>query len=97
LVKIIKMPNKSYRKGYNFERRVKQYLEDKGYFVMRNPKSRFPDGLAVNKEDIFLYECKVNKYLSKEEKKKVKELKKITGLKFVVFYREGNKLKKYFI
>ena len=91
------MVNKSYSKGYNFERRVKQFLESEGYFVMRNPKSRFPDGLAVKKDDIFLYECKVNKYLSKEEKKKANELKKITGLKFVVFYRDGYKLKKYLI
>ena len=89
------MANKSYIKGYNFERRVRQFLEREGYFVMRNPKSRFPDGLAVNRKDIFLYECKVNKYLSKEEKKKAEELKRLTGLKFVVFYREGRKIKKY--
>lgn len=91
------MVNRSYRKGYNFERRVKQFLEREGYLVMRNAKSRFPDGLAVRKGDIFLYECKVNKYLSKEEKKKAKELKKLTGLRFVVFYREGKKIEKYLI
>ncbi len=89
------MVNRSYKKGYNFERRVKKFLESEGYLVMRNAKSRFPDGLAVKKGDIFLYECKVNKYLNKEEKKKAKELMQITGLRFVVFYREGKKLRKY--
>jgi len=38
--------NKSYRKGYAFERRVVSQLSRLGYFVVRQGKSAFPDIIA---------------------------------------------------
>ena len=41
------MASKEYKKGYAFEKRVQKYLENQGYYVFRNPKSAFPDLLAI--------------------------------------------------
>ena len=83
------MVNRSYRIGYNFERRVIKYLESHGYFVIRSGKSRFPDGIAVHKNGcVLIFECKVNKYLSREEKKRAAEIYEKTGIKLTVFWRE---------
>ena len=110
--------NKSYRIGYNFQRRVKKYLEKKNWNVIIQPRSKFPDITAwkpfVNKENtpiflntefpnqeslplvaffVLMVECKVNKYLTKEEKKKTKEL--LLNNKcdlFLTAYRKNRKL-----
>lgn len=89
------MVNKSYQKGYRFQQRVKNYLERIGYFVMISPKSRFPDGVAVRNNNAFLFECKINKYLTKEEKRKVEWLRMFYNIPFIVFYRDGRKLRWY--
>ena len=44
--------NKSYRKGYNFQRRVKKYLEKKGFEVIVRPRSQFPDITAYKKLEV---------------------------------------------
>jgi len=109
--------NKSYRKGYAFQRRVKKYLEKQGFECIIRPRSQFPDITAYcklgakieanifynNGKDsiksmidpfiIFDIECKVNKYLTKEEKEKA--LKRISDGKcnaFFVAYRKNRKL-----
>lgn len=75
--------------GITFERRVIKHLEKHGYFVIRSGKSKFPDGIGVHKNGcVVLFECKVNKYLSKEEKKRAKEITEKTGLPLTVFWRE---------
>jgi len=89
------MPNKSYQKGYRFQQRVKKYLENLGYFVMISPKSRFPDGIALKSEKSFLFECKWNKYLSKEEKEKARELVEKHDVSFVVFWNNKGKIDSY--
>jgi len=74
------MPNPSYKKGYRFELRVKKYLEDKGYIVIRQGKSAFPDLIAINIKHnlpfIMFVECKVNGYLPKNDREKFKKLYK---------------------
>ena len=66
------MPNRSYQKGYRWERRVKAYFEGLGCVVFRQGKSRFPDLLVFSGKDrkipVFFVECKWNKYLSKKER-----------------------------
>jgi len=40
------MTNKQYAKGYRFEKRVQRFLTEKGYKVIRQGRSQFPDLLA---------------------------------------------------
>jgi Holliday junction resolvase len=106
------MVNRSYRIGYNFQRRVKKYMEGKGWNVIARPKSQFPDlhcwryippiiACVGEEKTVFGYnvievECKVNKYLTKDEKQQAKDLlenKKCS--KFIVAYRDKRKLKFY--
>lgn len=91
--------NKSYVIGYRFQLRVKRWLEKRGWWVRMSPKSSFPDGIAVkkakNNHKVLLFECKVNKYLSKKEKEKAQELKDKLKVRFCVFYREGREIKCY--
>lgn len=89
------MVNKNYQKGYRFQQRVKKYLEKEGYFVILSPKSRFPDGVAILEGKTFFFECKWNKYLTKEEKEKGKELMLKWGMRFVVFWNNYHKLSSY--
>jgi len=111
--------NKSYRKGYKFQRRTKKWLEEKGWNVIIQPRSLFPDIIAwtVCKDakdspiygkkiytntketqnspfyDVVAIECKVNKYLTKEEKEKAAELlSKLTVSHFFIAHRKGYKL-----
>ena len=99
------MVNRSYKIGYNFERRIRLWLEKLGYFVIRSGKSKFPDGHAAGKFmptpqfifPQFYFECKVNKYLDKEEKQRGLEIKEKTGLPFVVFYRKNRKILYYIL
>ena len=95
------MPNKSYRIGYQFEARCRKNLESQGFVVIRSGKSRFPDFVALRIVEgpvlpkIFFGECKVNKYISKEEKEKADEIKLKTKLPFLVFYRKDHKIRWY--
>ena len=60
----------NYKRGVHFEYRVIKYLRENGFFVVRQAKSSFPDIIAVRKSTgkKICIECKVNGYLSKEEK-----------------------------
>jgi len=89
------MPNKSYQKGYRFQQRVKKILETKGMFVMLSPKSSFPDGIATDGNTTFFLECKMNKYLSKEEEEKGRELMKKYNTAFMVFWSDNKIIKFY--
>jgi Holliday junction resolvase len=61
--------NTSYRKGRQFEYRVRDYLEDLGFLVVRSPGSRAPfDLLAISaKGPILLIQCKVTGILPPAE------------------------------
>jgi len=94
------MPNKNYLRGTQFERDVRDRLRSVGFFVQRAPKSQFPDGVALRKFNNvlpkqFLFECKIRKYISKEEKNKADMIKLQTGLPFYVFYKENHKIRWY--
>ncbi len=55
------MVNKSYLKGYRFEKRVQKHLESEGWWVKRSGKSSFPDLICVNDGAVWVVECKFNK------------------------------------
>lgn len=85
------------RKGDAFERYVKSKLIKQGFFCARQPRSAFPDLIAVKKGDlgvaeIFFIECKVNKYISKEERAALKELSEKHGANAVVCFRKDRKI-----
>jgi len=88
------MANRSYRIGYNFERRVRKFLQSQypQGIIIRQGKSSFPDLWLLLPNGNHAYECKVNKYLSKEEKEKAKYIKD-RGFPFTVVYREGHKMR----
>jgi len=65
--------NNNYRRGYNFELRVKRSLEKRGYFVVRSSGSHGPaDLLAVSKDGkVLAVQCKLDGYLSPKEFRKL--------------------------
>jgi len=94
------MPNRNYLKGTQFERDVKKRLESVGYHIQRSPKSQFPDGIALRTfksilPKQFMFECKMRKHMSREEKSKADIIKLKTGLPFLVFYKEDGKIRWY--
>lgn len=68
----------AYKKGYSFERELKEYLTGNGWSVIRSGGSKKPDLVAAKDGKIMVIECKVTKdnkvYLAKEE---VLHLKKV--------------------
>jgi len=81
------MPNKNYISGYHFELRVKKYLEEKGYYVIRSAGSKSKvDLLAIatwnvqqyNLPTMLLVQCKHNIKISKKEKDGLRNLQ--TGI-----------------
>ncbi|HDM77479.1 MAG TPA: hypothetical protein ENG51_13580 [Deltaproteobacteria bacterium] len=73
------MVNRSYRKGYRFEKTVQKWFEEQGFFVIRQGKSRFPDLIAIPPAGaVAVYprfiECKYNKMPRKDEIERMREL-----------------------
>jgi len=90
------MTNKSFRKGYNFELRVKKYLEKKGYLVIRQGGSKFPDLIAIPGRDIkrsqvLAIECKTGN-LRTEERFGLKALEDRFRLKAIVATKQKRRL-----
>ncbi|MEA3229742.1 MAG: Holliday junction resolvase Hjc [archaeon] len=67
-----------YKKGYNFERKIKLELESQGWKVIRSGGSKKPDIVAARDGKIIVIECKISKnskiYLEAEEIEKLKEV-----------------------
>ena len=70
--------NRFYRKGYYYERKVRQFLLSKGYLVWRSPGSKSPiDIIAINdKGNVRLIQVKSHENIRKEELETLKELAK---------------------
>lgn len=90
------------RKGYGFEIRTKHYLEKKGFYVVRQPRSRFPDLIALKKGElathienfnfvytsvIYFIECKTNKYITSKERADLHFLQIKYGIKPLIAYK----------
>ncbi|GAF94020.1 unnamed protein product, partial [marine sediment metagenome] len=90
----LKMVNKNYRSGRNFEYRVKKYLEEKGYYVMRSAGSKSPfDLVAVSDVHLLLIQCKYGKAPSGETKKELITWKnKTIGIPTLVWAKRNNRL-----
>jgi len=64
-----------YKKGYNFERKIKLELEAQGWKVIRSGGSKKPDMVAARDGKIVIIECKITKgkkvYLETDEVEKL--------------------------
>jgi len=70
------MVNKSYKKGYRFEIKVKKYLERLGYKVFRLAGSKPLDLIAFSRKEVYLIECKYRRTNLNKARKKILELSK---------------------
>jgi hypothetical protein len=50
----------AYRRGRRFEYRVQRFFRRNGWFVVRQPRSAFPDLIAVRRGVVLLIECRVD-------------------------------------
>ena len=93
--------NKLYRKGYYYERKVRQFLINRNYLVWRSPGSKSPiDIIAVNdKGYVRLIQVKSHKNIKKEEIENLKELAKkyenVPNVEIEIWIFLGNNLKRY--
>ena len=67
--------NKLYRKGYYYERKVRQFLINRDYLVWRSPGSKSPiDIIAIDdKGNVRLIQVKSHKNIKKEELETLKD------------------------
>lgn len=79
-------------KGYRFERKVKNLLSNQGFFCVRQGKSAFPDLVVIGRDKTYLVECKVKKYISREEKEKLKEYKDKYNIIPLIAYNRNRKV-----
>lgn len=78
----------SYKRGRAFEYKVKQFLTEQGYFVVRAAKSAFPDLVAIRNGKVVLVECKLDGRLSIDEKIRFIEIGEITNAGCMLAFNE---------
>jgi Holliday junction resolvase len=83
----------AYAKGRSFEYKVKRYLENNGYLVVRSAKSAFPDLTAIRHGKVFLIECKVNGSLSWSDRIKLVNIAQATQAKCLLAYNDNGSIK----
>ena len=89
-------------KGIAFEREVKHFLESKGWFVIRQSASRFPDLVAIRPSKnkftarVYFIECKCRGKISREERKKLKSLQKYGETLIATYEGKGKNKRIYF-
>lgn len=76
-----------YRRGRNFEYKVKKLLAERGYHVFRCAASKPIDLVAVKKGHIYLLECKMSKP-SKRDFEHLKNMAYELGVDVLVAFRE---------
>jgi Holliday junction resolvase len=87
--------NRNYVSGARFERRVKEYYENMGYFVVRSAGSHSPvDLVAIKKNGSALFiQCKTDGKMSPKEKAELIAVSKKAGAIPLVAWRSGRTLK----
>lgn len=82
----------SYRKGRRFEYKVRDHFQKSGFFVARQARSSFPDLICLKDGAIVLVECKVDGYLSPDDRNRLCKLAKKTKGVPMLAWREGRKI-----
>lgn len=82
-----------YARGRRFEYRTKDYLKKLGWFVVRQPKSTFPDIIALRDGSILVIECKVDGYIPSTKRRHIVRLaRKQIGGRAILAFRRGREL-----
>jgi Holliday junction resolvase len=83
-----------YRRGRRFEYRTRDYLRKQGWYVVRQPRSMFPDLLAFREGAILLVECKLRGYMPPAERRSIVRLARnhIQGSKPILAFRKDGRL-----
>ena len=79
-----------YARGANFERKVKELWEDRGYFVVRSAGSKGPVDLVAIAYEYrpILIQCKLTGMITAAEKKRLRELGEDYNCDTVIAYRK---------
>ena len=87
------MPNASYRRGYEFERRVARHYERQGCYVCRSSGSHGPFDLIVVCEGAPIgVQCRVDGRLSPAEEERMRGAARAAGMEAVLVYRVDHAL-----
>jgi Holliday junction resolvase len=87
------MSSSPYLKGIRFEYRVQRWFRRHGWFVVREPRSAFPDLIALRKGKLVLVECRVGGSLSRKERRKLVSLaRQELGGEALLAHRDGTNL-----
>lgn len=87
------MAHRSYEIGAAFERRVKKYFEDRGYFVIKSAGSKSPvDLVCLKLGDNILVQCRTRGNLTPEEEQRLSALGKRLGCTAKLAYRQNSEL-----
>jgi len=80
-----------YQRGRRFEYRTRDYLRKQGWYVIRQPRSMFPDLIAFRDGTMLLVECKVHGYIAPAERRKIRKLvnRRLGGKPILASKREG--------
>lgn len=83
-----------YRKGAAYEREIQAELEEKGWLVVRQPKSQSPFDLIAIDEDhiVMLVQCKLRGKLPKSEREELLDVALRYNAEPILAYKdkEGN-------
>lgn len=87
------MSNNNYRRGADFERTVKKYLEDAGWSCFRSAGSHSPvDLVALRDGAVLLVQCKTDGRISPAEREQLVLLAQENRCQAVVAKREKRQL-----
>tara|TARA_B100001013_G_scaffold342964_1_gene269835 strand:- start:297 stop:593 length:297 start_codon:yes stop_codon:yes gene_type:complete len=81
-----------YLKGARFERRVKKYLEEKGYLVIRAAGSKPFDLVGIKNGKAIVLECKVSEGILKktELERLIMMVTEVKATPIIAFGRKGS-------
>lgn len=79
----------NYSRGAKFERRVQDYFEKAGYFVIRSAGSHsLIDLVALKGGEVQLVQCKTDGVISVAERQQLQELARETRCRVYLFSRD---------
>jgi Holliday junction resolvase len=87
-------PNRRYDAGYRFERRVRQYLQEAGWLVIRSGGSRSPvDLVAFRGGEILFVQCKVGGAYGLTERTHLARVAHEVGVRAILAFRIERRIK----
>jgi len=79
-----------FARGRRFEYRTREFLRKSGWFVVRQPRSAFPDLIALRNGQILLVECKMGGRISRNERRNIVKIRKAVNGTALMAFRKGN-------